>query len=121
MCPPGEQPNAMSHLRDLVERIRSQARAENIRVTLHAHQEMVEEGITLDELLEALSSAEMLENYPQHRRGACCLVAGSTASRRPLHVVCTTAQPTLVIVTVYEPRPPKWVTPERRGGEGDEL
>lgn len=34
--------------------------------------------------------------------------------RLTLHVVSTTAQPVLVIITVYEPKPPKWVTPTQR-------
>ncbi|MBM3957017.1 MAG: DUF4258 domain-containing protein, partial [Gemmatimonadetes bacterium] len=39
-----------------------------MRVTLHAHQEMLDEGITLDEVLQALGSAEVLEDYSEHRR-----------------------------------------------------
>jgi hypothetical protein len=31
-----------------------------------------------------------------------------------LHVVCTTAGPTLILITVYKPRPPKWVSPTQR-------
>lgn len=87
-----------------------------VRVTLHANSEMVEEDITLDDVLDAIASAdaEVVENYPDHRRGACCLVAGNTRQARPLHVVCTSAQPVLIIITVYEPKPPKWITPNRR-------
>ncbi len=33
---------------------------------------------------------------------------------RTLHIVCTTAQATLIIITVYEPLPPKWTTPTQR-------
>jgi hypothetical protein len=94
--------------------VRAQAQAENLRLTLHAHAEMMEEGIRLDELLEALRAAEMLEDYPGHRRGPCCLVLGWTALRRPLHVVCASAGSVLIVITVYEPRPPKWVTPTER-------
>ena len=86
-----------------------------VRVTAHAHAEMIEEGISLDEVFEAISSCAVLEDYPEHRRGACCLVGGLTADSRPLHIVCTTAQPVLIVITVYEPRPPKWTTAlERR-------
>jgi hypothetical protein len=31
-----------------------------------------------------------------------------------VHVVCTTARPVLIIITVYEPRLPKWLTPTNR-------
>lgn len=98
----------------VLRQIRVQAAAENIRITQHAQKEMVEEDITLDEVLEAIVTAQILENYPEHRRGACCLLNGYTQDGRPLHIVCTTARPVLIIITVYEPKPPKWITPTQR-------
>jgi hypothetical protein len=80
------------------ERIRTQAQAGNIRVTVHAQQEMVDENISLDQVLQTITTGQILENYPHHRRGACCLVSGATQHGRPLHVVCTTAQPVLIII-----------------------
>jgi hypothetical protein len=82
---------------------------------------MVEEDITLDDTIEALMVGDILENYPQHRCGACCLINGLTDAGRALHVVCTTAQPTLIIITVYEPKPPKWLTPTQRRQRDDEV
>lgn len=102
-------------LRAIAKRLRDQALQELVRLTLHAHQEMVAESILLDEVLEALASGRVLENYPEHRRGPCCLVCGYTRERRALHVVCTTAQPLLIVITAYEPLPPKWATPTERG------
>lgn len=99
----------------VLRRIRSQAAAERIRITQHAHEEMVAEGISLADLLQAIQRAEILENYPEHRRGACCLLCGTTDAGRAMHIVCTTAHPVLIVITVYEPKPPKWVTPTRRG------
>jgi hypothetical protein len=101
----------------VLQRIRVQANREALRVTQHAQQEMVEEEILLDDLLEALrsSSGQILENYPEHRRGPCCLLGGYNRAGRPLHVVCTTSRELLIIITVYEPKPPKWITPTRRG------
>jgi hypothetical protein len=98
----------------VLNQVRAQARIENIRVTQHAQQEMAEENITLNEVLEAIAAGQVLENYPEHRRGACCLLNGLTQNGRPLHVVCTTARPILIIITVYEPKPPKWITPTQR-------
>ena len=102
------------NLEMIVERIRAQATVENIRITQHAQQEMAEENITLDEALQAIATAQILENYPEHKRGPCCLLNGVTDNERPVHVVCTTAQPVLIIITVYEPKPPRWVTPTQR-------
>jgi hypothetical protein len=98
----------------ILQRIRAQAEAENFHITQHAQQEMVEENIKLDEVLEVIDTGQILEDYPQHRRGACCLINGITKNGRPIHVVCTSAQPTLIIITVYEPKSPKWVKPTQR-------
>ena len=94
--------------------IRERAARGEFRVTQHAHREMAEESILLDEVLAAIDAGDVLENYPNHRRGPCCLLHGRTGPGRDLHIVCTTVQPMLVIITVYEPRPPKWPTPTRR-------
>lgn len=97
-----------------IDNIRHLARAEEYRVSQHAHQEMVEEAISLEEILEAIESGEILENYPEHRRGPCCLVGGRTPLGRHLHLVCTTTSTTLIIITAYEPLMPKWLTPTQR-------
>lgn len=105
----------VTNLEAILEQIRVQAAAENIRITQHAQQEMVEEDITLDEVLQAIVTGQIVENYPEHRRGACCLLNSHAQQGRSLHIVCTTAQPVLIIITVYEPKPPKWVTLTQRG------
>ncbi len=98
----------------VLQRIRVQAASEQIRVTQHAHEEMVEEEISLDEVLQAIHTSQMLEYYFEHRRGPCCLLDGTTNAGRAVHVVCTTAQRVLVLITVYEPRPPNWLPPGQR-------
>ena len=98
----------------VLERIRAQARARNIYFTRHAEQEMFEETISTEEVLGSISVGQILENYPDHRRGSCCLLCGFARHSRPIHVVCTTARPVLIIITVYKPKPPKWITPTQR-------
>jgi hypothetical protein len=97
-------------------RIRHQVHEDRLRITAHAHQEMGEDDVSLDELCEVLLDAEIVENYPEHERGSCCLMCGKTAAGRHLHAVCTTALDVTVIITVYEPKPPRWTTPFQRGG-----
>jgi hypothetical protein len=104
----------MSDITTTIEKIRGHVTAERFRLTQHAQQEMAAEEIRLDDVLHAITNAELVENYPAHRRGACCLLSGHDANNGPLHIVCTTAQPTLIIITVYVPRPPKWISPTQR-------
>ena len=98
----------------ILSRIQAQAILEHVRVTQHAQQEMVEEDVTLDEVLQVVATGQILEYYPEHKRGACGLLLGWTRLGRVLHIVCTTAQPILIIITVYEPKLPKWTTPTQR-------
>jgi hypothetical protein len=100
---------------EVVDRIRKQIASGDFRLTAHAQQEMVDESIWLDDLISALCAPELLENYPEDRRGPSCLVLGYSLGGRPIHVVCTANQPTLVVITVYEPSPPKWQDPRQRG------
>ena len=99
----------------VVARLRAQAAKDAIRVSLHAHQEMAEESIVYADVQAVLSVPQILENYPDHKRGPCCLVCGQTSTGRCVHVVCTTALELAIIITVYEPRPPKWISPYVRG------
>ncbi|GAC1389725.1 MAG: hypothetical protein NVS4B11_20640 [Ktedonobacteraceae bacterium] len=94
--------------------IRTQAAARILRVTDHAREEMEDETITLTEVLQALATGQVIENYPDHRRGPCCLISGATRQGRSLHIVCTTSLPRLVLITVYVPTLPKWKNPTER-------
>ena len=107
-------PNDPADVESVLKRIRAQAAAGMYRVSEHAGQEMADEDITQNDVLEAIAGSEVLENYPEHRRGACCLLSGTTNSGRPLHIVRSTTRPELVIITVYEPKPPTWPTPRQR-------
>ena len=95
-------------------RIVEQIRLGEVRFTLHAHQEMVAENFGLDEVSAALSHGELLEYYPEHKRGACALFNCATPDQRSVHIVCTTDNPVLIVITVYEPKLPKWLTPTQR-------
>ena len=96
------------------KQIRDQIRSGNVRFTLHAHQEMAAENFSLADVYEALANSQLLENYPEHKRGACALFGGVALNGRPVHIVCTTTNPVLIVITVYEPKPPKWPTPTQR-------
>ena len=43
-------------------RLRRQAAVDAIRITIHAHQEMVEEDISLEEVREVLLAAQVVED-----------------------------------------------------------
>ncbi len=59
---------------EIALRLREQAAADHIRVTIHGHQEMVAEDISYEVVGEVLQKSRVIENYPDHQRGPCCLV-----------------------------------------------
>ncbi len=85
-----------------------------VKFTIHAHREMVEENITVSELLSSLADCVLLEDYPDHKRGACRLVCGKAKTGRYLHTVCTYGYPEAIIITTYEPKPPNRETAFKR-------
>ncbi len=99
---------------ELLAKMQEQAKQKALRVTQHAQEEMDAEDITLSDVREAIARGQILEDYPEHLRGACCLIYGQTDEEFPLHIVCTTTQALLVIITVYRPTLPKWISPTRR-------
>lgn len=84
------------------------------RFTLHAQSELANDGFTVDDVVLAVASATVLEDYPDAQRGPCCLLSGLASAERFMHLVITTAGEVPVVITVYEPLPPKWITPSQR-------
>lgn len=72
--------------------------------------------ITENEVREVLNVGEIIEEYLQDRPVASCLIFGRTKAGRPLHIVCAPVveEKVLVIITVYQPDPTKWVDFRRR-------
>lgn len=101
-----------------VEFIREKVEQREFLLSFHAHQERQEEGITVAQIREALSGAEILERYPEDPRGPSCLTLGFSKGQ-PIHVVCGRSKTDwLLIITVYLPREPKWRDPRTRRWEG---
>ncbi len=97
----------LAHLCDQVE-------ADNVKITAHAQQEMLEDQLSLEDIYRAIQTGQIIENYPDHQRGACCLLYGNNDHEEPVHVVCTTVNAVLILITVYRPELPKWITPVQR-------
>lgn len=64
--------------------------------------------ISAEEIEEADSKGEIIEDYPHDPRGASCLILGFTHQGRPLHVVCGKVGEEIIIITAYEPELDEW-------------
>jgi len=85
------------------------------RYSRHADRERQNDGLSLEEVEQALFTGRILEQYSDTGRGESCLLAGFTDRGKPVHVVCGSMGDWLVLVTIYIPTPPKFKNPYERG------
>jgi len=104
------------NIRDIREKIT----AGEYEISYHAEKERYAEDISISDIESAISNGEILEDYPDAPRGPSCLILGHSQDR-PIHIVCGhTPIKWVRIITVYLPKPPKWVD-ERTIGKGGDV
>jgi hypothetical protein len=72
--------------------------------------------IQVEEVLQAIETGEIIEQYLDDTPYASCLILGHTTSGRPLHLVCAPiiAEERLIVITTYQPDPSRWDLEFRR-------
>ncbi len=94
--------------------IKEQVENGNYQLKLHAVERASIRGINPLEVKEVLLSGEIIEDYPEDKRGHSCLVYGKTQAGRDIHVLCGLANDMLWIITMYEPNQAEWINPRTR-------
>ena len=94
---------------DFLELIRQAAR-KRIIYTLHAIDEMnaEDEVISTQEARQVIFAGEIIEDYPEDKRGHSSLLFGVSETKRPIHVLCAPKEEYLAVVTAYVPSLDKW-------------
>ena len=87
-----------------------QAAEKKIIYSLHALDEMLNEKemISKDEIKDIIFTGEIIENYPEDKRGHSCLMFAMSRKNRPVHIVCAPKEEYLAIITAYIPSLEKW-------------
>jgi|SRR5688500_18185936 hypothetical protein len=94
----------------LIDEIRAKVASNTFEFSQHALDQTLLRNISVDEVREAIASAEVIEDYPADKYGPSCLLLGWTSARRPLHVQCSyPSRPLIKIITLYEPDPVLWI------------
>ncbi len=77
---------------------------------------MAERGITDAHVKETVLTGEVLETYKEDARGLSYLVLGFPQGQA-LHIQAgyNSYRGLAIIITLYVPEPPKWITPRQRG------
>jgi hypothetical protein len=87
------------------------------RYTVHGANQRIARQLTRTDIEDAIQSGEIIEDYPEHHYGPCCLILGFTRSGRPLHLVCS-CRDVVDIITVYEPDLLAWESDWRTRKQG---
>jgi len=99
-----------------LEEIKEKVRKNEYDYTLHAEIERKADSLTFYQIEAAILEGEILEQYPDDGRGESCLLLGFS-DNIPIHVVCGWRGTRIVIITVYVPKPSKFVDPWTRSGK----
>jgi hypothetical protein len=98
-----------------IARIQAKFAREAFEFSLHATDQTILRGISVNEIREAIQTGEIIEDYPDDKYGPSCLILGFTDAGRALHIQCSyPRRPLIKIVTVYEPAQSEWINYRER-------
>jgi hypothetical protein len=86
-------------------------RSSRVRITDHADEEAINDGLTLEEIYFSVIHGEVIEDYPNDKPYPSCLIMGRNFSGLPIHSVWAFNPKNLwaVLITVYRPDPERWI------------
>lgn len=96
---------------ETLQRIVSLIGDRKLRVSTHALQKLIADGILIEPLIEGISQAILVEDYPDYFKGPAILVLQFDTLGMPIHLVWglpAGAQEPAVLVTAYRPDPDRW-------------
>ena len=95
--------------------IRRQLANGQFEFSRHAFRRVVERNISDQEIREAGTQGEIIEDYPDDKYGPSSLLLGFTSAGRALHFQVSFIESDLTkIVTIYEPDANEWIDYRRR-------
>ena len=92
----------------IINKIKDFVSKEKVQIRHHARVKMRKRGTRVDDVVDALSHGEIIEEYAGDKPYPSCLVHGEV-NGMPIHVVCALSESEIIIITAYEPDPEKWI------------
>lgn len=93
------------------ERILRLVEAGSVRISEHGYDELVDDQIYVRDVVEGVTEAVVVEDYPNYPKGPSVLVLEKDRAGRSVHVVWGIpkghSEPA-VVVTAYRPDPENW-------------
>ena len=94
-----------------IEAIIESIKANKFRITDLADEEASNDGISLIEVFETISTGEIIEQYPDDKPYPSCLIYSRLETGDPIHTVWAFNRATnaIVLITTYRPAPQRWI------------
>lgn len=81
----------------------------DFELSKHAVDQSIIRNIRIREITEMIANGGIIEDYPDDKYGASCLICGFTLANRALHLHCSyPSRPILKIITLYQPTEERW-------------
>lgn len=92
-----------------IKAIQKKIEQNDFELSKHAVDQSIIRGIQIAEIKKAIERGKVIEDYPDDKYGASCLIAGFTTANRPLHIQCSyPSRPLIKIITIYQPNRDFW-------------
>ena len=94
-----------------LDAIRELVASGNVRISEHGYDQLSDDDILIRDLLNGITSATVIEDYPAFPKGPAVLVLQFDGNNRPIHVVWGIPKgftSPAVLITAYRPDPAKW-------------
>ena len=72
---------------ETLEAVRHLAAIGEVRISEHGYDELLEDNISVRDILSGINNAVIVEEYPSYPKGPAVLVLQFDSSNRPVHVV----------------------------------
>lgn len=83
------------------------AKPEHMVITQHSYRRFLERQITIDDVCNAITNGEIIEQYPDDFPFPSCLILGNTGTKL-LHICASIDDGLMYVITAYVPDPDKW-------------
>jgi Domain of unknown function (DUF4258) len=94
-----------------LENIKALICKSEVRITDHGYDELSSDNLLAREVVEGVSEAVIVEDYPDYPKGSCVLVLQIDREQQPVHVVWGIPKghtSPAVLITAYRPDPEIW-------------
>ena len=81
---------------------------EQIAITKHANERLKERKITADDIVNCISTGEIIKQYEDDKPLPSCLILGKSCNGKPLHIVVSNDDNFIYLITAYYPDPSVW-------------